>query len=156
MRLVAICHDTTLQVGPFCLGSRRPLFVGYHGVRTILDTIESLLHLAAKPGVMLGRFVYLPLALSRIWSFPLDGSRIMVRHVDFEPGKAEFVANIGGRGVQIPPDPHAARPLGRHSPFVYPILDENGIAPRLTEHDSPIQGVCSGQIFDSFAINGLQ
>lgn len=114
------------------------------------------MHLASKPGVMFGRLVYLPLAHGRIGAFALHGGRIMVGHVDFEPGKAEFVANIGGRGVQISPNPHAARPLCRHRFLVHPVPDQNGIASGLTEDYGPIQGVRPGQIFYSFAINGLQ
>src|SRR6218665_3783165 len=99
IRLAAICHDAALEIGSFGLRAFRPIVLRNCGVQAISNIVESLLHLASKPGVMFGRLVYLPLAHGRIGAFALHGGRIMVGHVDFEPGKAEFVANIGGRGV---------------------------------------------------------
>ncbi|MCM5693069.1 hypothetical protein M8037_30855 [Sinorhizobium meliloti] len=80
----------------------------------------------------------------------------MLRHVDFEPGKPEFVADVSRGGVQVPPNPEAAGPLGGHGPLIRPIFDENCKAARLAEHDRAVDGMCAGKIFDGFAINGLK
>jgi hypothetical protein len=104
---------------------------------------------------MFAGLMELALTFRRIRSLPFHGGRIMVGHVDFEPRKAELVANIGSGRIQIPPDAHAAGPLSGHSSFIRPVFHQNGKSAGLPKDDSAGQCVRNGEVFDGFAFDSI-